>query len=384
MCLGWRRCVWVLGTIVLAAMIVASVLTAPAPVLSGGVLPPQSDSSDLATRGETLFRTNFTPEQGLGPLYNRTSCLGCHVAPTIGGVGPEGLGTATRVGRLTPAGFDALIGHGGPIARTHSVAESGLPCDLSAGIPEGANVTSVRNAPDLHGTGLIDQIPDSEIAAGAVVHRDGIHGRAHWVRTADGKLRIGRFGWKADTATLRQFVAEAFRNELGITSPLAPVDFARGGRTSQHRCPGEGDTVEGDETIIDAVTAFVAQLPAPTAGTAIPQGQALFDTIGCSSCHKPYLNSGKQQVWLYSDLLLHDLGPDLDDRVVQNHARGRDWRTAPLWGLSTRPRLLHDARAHTFSEAILSHGGEATAARRRFRQLSPVERDTLLAFLTRL
>jgi CxxC motif-containing protein (DUF1111 family) len=384
MYLGRRRCVRVLGTVALAAMIVASVPTTPTPVLSGGVSPPQSDSSDLATRGETLFRTNFTPEQGLGPLYNRTSCLGCHVAPTIGGSGPEGLGTATRVGRLALAGFDALIGHGGPVARTHSVAEAGLPCDLSTGIPAGANVTSVRNAPDLHGTGLIDQIPDSEIAAGSVLHRDGIRGRPHWVHTADGKSRIGRFGWKADTATLRQFVAEAFHNELGITSPLAPIDFARGGRTSQHRCPGESDTVEDDGTIIDAVTAFVAQLPAPTAGTAIPQGQALFGTIGCSSCHTPYLNSGQQQVWLYSDLLLHDLGPDLDDKVVQDHARGRDWRTAPLWGLSARPRLLHDARAHTISEAILFHGGEAAGTRQRFRQLSQAERNCLLAFLARL
>jgi CxxC motif-containing protein (DUF1111 family) len=168
------------------------------------------------------------------------------------------------------------------------------------------------------------------------------------------------------------------------TSPLAPVDFASRGRTSQHRCPGESDTVEDDGTIIDAVTEFVAQLPARAAGTAIQQGQTLFDTIGCNSCHTPYLNSGSRQVWLYSDLLLHDLGPDLDDKIVQNHARGRDWRTAPLWGLSTRSRLMHDARARTIAQAIFAHGGEATATKRRFDQLSQVDRDALLAFLARL
>lgn len=342
------------------------------------------DPTSLAARGAVLFTTQFTPRQGLGPLFNHTSCVGCHAAPTAGGMGPEGLGTASRVGRLTSAGFDPMIGRGGPIVRVHSVAEEGLPCDLMGGIPAGANVTSVRNASDLHGTGLIDAIPDEEITKGAIPRGDDVKGRVHWVRDADGRERIGRFGWKADTVTLRQFVANAFRNELGITSPLAPVDLAPAGQPNRLRCPGEGASLEDDGTIVDAVTAFIASLPEPAARATSRRGAALLGTVGCAACHTPSLSLGNRRLLLYSDLLLHDLGPDLDDKVVQGQAGGRDWRTTPLWGLGTRPRLLHDGRARTIPEAILAHHGEATAARERFRLLSPEERDALLVFLAGL
>jgi len=342
------------------------------------------DPAGLVARGADLFSTRFTSKQGLGPIFNHTSCVGCHAVPTAGGMGPEGLGTATRVGRLSPAGFDPMTGRGGPVARAHSVTEEGMPCDLAAGIPAGANVTSVRNASDLHGTGLIDAIPDEEIAAGAVPRGDGVKGRVHLVKTADGRERIGRFGWKADTITLRQFVAEAFRNELGITSPLAPVDLAPAGQPGRRRCAGEGAGVEDDGSMVDAVTAFLAALPPPTARATSPRGEALFGMVGCAACHTPSLSLGNRRVPLYSDLLLHDLGPDLDDKVVQGQASGRDWRTTPLWGVGARSRLLHDGRARTVAEAVLAHGGEATAARQRFRSLSPQEREALLAFLAGL
>jgi CxxC motif-containing protein (DUF1111 family) len=364
----------------------ATVAVAAAPMAVSPTSNPRAaadNTASLARRGAILFTTEFTPEQGLGPLFNRTSCVGCHAGPGAGGMGPDGLGTATRVGRLTPDGFDPLIGSGGPVARAHSVAEEGLPCDLVPGIPARANVTSVRNAPDLHGVGLIDAIPDDEIAAGAVPRGDGVRGRAHWVKTADGRERIGRFGWKADTATLRQFVANAFRNELGITSPLAPTDFMPAGRLGS-RCLGEGDGVEDDGTMVDAVTAFLAALPPPAARAESPLGATLFRATGCAACHTPSLTLGQRRAWLYSDLLLHDLGPDLDDKMVQGQANGRDWRTTPLWGLGTRPRLLHDGRARTIAEAILAHGGEAAAARQRFHLLLSEERDALLTFLAGL
>jgi len=336
------------------------------------------------SRGALLFITRFTPEQGLGPLFNGASCVTCHAIPTVGGMGPNGLGTATRVGQLTSVGFDPLISLGGPIARAHSVTEENKSCDLVAGIPARANVTSVRNAPDLHGTGAIDAIPDAEIAVGAGPQRDGVHGRPNWVTTVDGRKRIGRFGWKADTATLREFVANAFRNELGITSPLAPIDLAPIGKSGRHHCPGESSSPEDDGTIVDAVTAFVAALSPLNPRTASFQGAALFSSIGCDACHQPTLSLGKRRLWLYSDLLLHDLGPDLDDKVTQGSAEGRDWRTTPLWGLHTRPRFLHDGRARTISEAVLAHGGEATRARLRFRLLPKKKRDALLVFLSGL
>jgi CxxC motif-containing protein (DUF1111 family) len=110
----------------------------------------------------------------------------------------------------------------------------------------------------------------------------------------------------------------------------------------------------------------------------------VFAAIGCVACHTPSLLLGDRQVSLYSDLLLHNLGPDLDDKVSQGQAAGSDWRTTPLWGLGTRPRLLHDGRARTLVAAIMAHGGEAASAVRHFRELSSSERDILLAFLRSL
>jgi CxxC motif-containing protein (DUF1111 family) len=332
--------------------------------------------TDLVARGAVLFATNPTPARGLGPLYNDTSCLACHGVPTAGGVGPEGLGTATRVGRLTPAGFDPLAGQGGPVARAHAVPEAGAACQAEPGIPVAATITSVRNAFILYGSGLIDAIPDEVIIAGAVPRGDGIHGRPHLVRDASGQQRVGRFGWKADTASLRQFVADAFRNELGITSPLAPAELPPAGSG----CP-IGAGLDDDGRLIEAVTAYLAALPPPVAHSAPARGAVLFGTTGCAHCHTPSLTLGQQQVPLYSDLLLHDVGPDLDDKVMQGQAGGRDWRTTPLWGLADRPRLLHDGRARTIPEAILAHGGEATTAVQRYRALSLEDREALLAFL---
>lgn len=136
--------------------------------------------------------------------------------------------------------------------------------------------------------------------------------------------------------------------------------------------------------MVMAVAAYLASLPPPTAAASRPAGAQIFTAIGCAACHTPSLPLGDRQVALYSDLLLHNLGPDLDDKVIQGQAAGPDWRTTPLWGLGTRPRLLHDGRARTMVAAIMAHGGEAASAVRHFRELSSRERDMLLAFLQAL
>jgi CxxC motif-containing protein (DUF1111 family) len=379
----WEHGRWRTTLVLPILSCVIAFMSLPA-VSQGNQRSPSSVDKALVDRGDLLFSTSLTPGQGLGPLFNNSSCIGCHSTPTKGGMGPKGLGTATRIGRLTPTGFDPMIGRGGPVARTRSVAERGLPCDIQPGIPLGANVTSVRNAPDLYGKGLIDLVPDQVIAAGARDKGEGVHGRVNWVEEKEGNKRVGRFGWKADTATLKQFVADAFRNELGITSPLAPVDIALSGQPGHHRCFGEGSGPEDDGTMIDAVTAFIASLPAPRANNGSSRGSILFSTIGCEACHTPNLPLGSQQLWLYSDLLIHDMGSELDDKVVQGLATGRDWRTTPLWGLSVRPRFLHDGRARTLMEAILAHGGEANSAKQRFLRLQPQDNDALILFLSNL
>jgi CxxC motif-containing protein (DUF1111 family) len=332
-------------------------------------------AGDPVQSGAAIFATPLTPETGLGPLYNGRACIDCHASPAPGGMGKDGLSTVLRVGQLTDGGFDPLVAQGGPVARAHSVTELGAACDLMPGIPPEANVTSVRNAPSLFGDGLIDTIPDEVIAAGAVPRDDGVQGRVNLVNG-----RVGRFGWKADTATLEQFVADAFRNEHGVTNPGAPEAHLPSARGGSEPCAGESSSLKDDGSRVSALAAYVGSLPSPQLAAVQPAGEAVFEQIGCASCHTPSLNG----VPLYSDLLLHDMGRTLDDKVVQADARGQDWRTTPLWGLGSRPRFLHDGRARTIQAAVTAHGGEADPAVTRFQALSPDDRQALLSFLSAL
>ncbi|GAC1322832.1 MAG: hypothetical protein NVSMB2_20270 [Chloroflexota bacterium] len=350
-----------------------------------GALPGVSMTASaqvVAPDGAALFRKAFTPQEGLGPLYNEVSCAACHSTPDIGGSGAKGLATVLRVGHLSGGNFDPLAGAGGPFARAHAVSELGSTCALAAGIPAAANLTSVRNTPALYGTGLIDAIPDATILAQADAERAPVHGRPNTVTTLDGQQRVGRFGWKASTATLDQFVGEAFRNELGLTNPIAPTDVLPASGAS--RCAEDSQTTELSGAAVTAVSEFVASLPAPTpsADPVSMRGATVFATSGCASCHAPTLaGADGQPVPLYSDLLLHDLGADLDDKVVEASAGGVDWRTTPLWGLRLRTRYLHDGRAQTLWAAIAAHDGEAADSAAAYRALSDADRAALLAFL---
>ena len=338
----------------------------------------------LAARGALAFVAELAPADGLGPLYNARSCGFCHSVPDVGGMGSGTQGTVVRVGRFGDGQFDPLAGRGGPVARAHAVSELGFPCDLAPGVPAAANLTSVRNAPALFGAGLVEAMPDAVIVAAAVPRGDGVHGRPNRIRGPDGRTRVGRFGWKADVATVRDFVGQALRNEHGITNPVAPDDIVGAGPAAAG-CPGFGTGLEDDGSRVAALTAFIGSLAPPAApGAPDAAGSALFAAVGCAACHRPTLEAGEPRVALYSDLLLHDVGALLDDGVVQGDARGRDWRTTPLWGLGSRARYLHDGRARTLSAAITAHGGEAAPAADRFRALSPAERALLLRFLSSL
>jgi CxxC motif-containing protein (DUF1111 family) len=298
-------------------------------------------------------------------------------------MGRHGLATVVRVGKFTRGSF--VIGRRGPVAPEHAISELGVACGRQAGIPAGVNVTSVRNAPPLFGSGLIDAISDDVIRAGAVTRGGGVRGRPNIVRGTDGRQHVGRFGWKAHVPALELFVAEAFRSELGLTSPLAP---AAPPSSSTHAvvsaCAEKSAAAEVDRDDLAAVVAFLSALPAPAPQRAASAGARVFQQTGCAACHVPALRAGKREVALYSDLLLHDMGRALDDRVIQGSAAGADWRTTPLWGLADRTRFLHDGRARSVTAAILTHGGEAQAATQRFRSLSDQERRNLLAFLQTL
>ena len=177
-----------------------------------------------------------------------------------------------------------------------------------------------------------------------------------------------------------------FGNEIGITSPLAPQDVAI---LADSGCGQINPGLDDDGSIIRAVTAYLAALPVPLpepsmskSAESYPLGQQLFSSTGCASCHTPTLLSKRGDVALYSDLLLHEMGPSLNDGIIQGDASGAEWRTTPLWGLRLRARFLHDGRAATLAEAILTHDGEGAAAARAFRRLTHDDRKALPVFIS--
>ena len=337
-------------------------------------------------QGADIFSHDMATNQALGPLFNEQSCSGCHNTPAAGGMGADAGSFVTRIARTQDGDFALLPGHARPIARQHSIAELGSSCGLPTGIPPQANLTSLRSAMTLRGTALIDNVLVSQLLAAATDQSipAGVRGRVNVL--PDG--RIGRFGWKAQTATLVEFMGEAFRDEIGVTNPLAPDDLVDG-------CGANIMKPEMDAVPLTALVAFLNTLDPPA--TPVPvcstlPGATVFSTVGCANCHKAtYVVPGSTNVFgttvpsltarLYSDLLLHDMGPGLADGFQQGSASGSEFRTAPLWGVSDRVHFLHDGRATTILDAILLHGGQASDAVAAFNALSAADRQALLAFL---
>ena len=322
--------------------------------------------------GADMFATELSPFQAVGPLFNGRACGDCHNDPIEGGMGATAATFVTRVGRISNGVFDPLIGEGGPVARAHSIAELGFPCVLRPGVTPLANVTSKRSAMTLRGTALIDFVQNSDILTAQAAEPDAVRGKVN--QLADG--RLGRFGWKAQFATLVEFMGDAFTNEMGVTNPLAPRDEVRG-------CGASLLDPEIDAVPVEAVTAFMGTLdpaiPDPTCLAA--PGATTFATLGCAGCHTPSFPGPTRTINLYSDLLVHDMGATLDDQFVAGSASGSEWRTAPLWRVSDRVHFLHDGRAASIADAITAHGGQAAAAAAGFATLDATTRQALLDFL---
>jgi CxxC motif-containing protein (DUF1111 family) len=354
---------------------------------------PGLSANDLAdfTQGRDEFEAVETPEGGLGPIFNGSSCAACHSAGGIGGASNE---TVTRFGRLAGGKFDALAHLGGSLLQARAIDPEALEH-----VPAEANVVAKRLATPLFGAGLMEAIADADIELNAARPQpDGIRGRALKVLdVASGTWRIGRFGWKSQHATLLTFAGDAYVNEMGVTSRLFPTENAPNGRADLlaqfDKVPDVEDAVDpatgkGD---IDHAADFMRLLappPAVRATAASLAGERLFQQARCTACHVPVMFTGAhpiaalahQPARLYSDLLLHDMGR-LGDGIEQDGAKGREMRTAPLWGLRARTTFLHDGRAATVREAIRQHDGEGTKARLRFEALKPSEQQQLLAFL---
>lgn len=362
----------------------------PAPHLGDPVAGLDKAQREQFDRGRAIFARAFTPETGLGPLFNANACGECHEEPVTGGRGDE---VEVHVALVRPdQTCDPLAERGGPVIQQHvtPVLKSALGID-SEPVPQGVPMAH-RTTPDIFGFGLLDAVPEKEILDRADPDdrdRDGISGRAN--RTADG--RVGRFGRKAQVASLRQFNDDAFLIEVGITSPADPQESTIGGRPIPSGVDPAADP-EVDAGALADMDAFVRFLappqPLPLERTG-RRGRKVFGRIGCASCHVPILETGDspiaalehKEVAAYTDLLLHDMGPDLAD-ICLGLATPSEFRTEPLMGLHLMPQFLHDGRANTIEEAVRLHAGEASRARDRFQALDDRDRAAILAFLKSL
>jgi CxxC motif-containing protein (DUF1111 family) len=348
--------------------------------------------------GDEQFGLPFTPSTGLGPIFNNVSCAACHSGDGRGR--PDN--NLVRISR----GADPALDVGGPQIQDRAIAGA-VPEEIPPGVDR-----SERLPPAVFGVGLIEAIPVADILANADEFDsdgDGISGRPNFVTPGDfvpssepgggPGPQLGRFSRKAQVSSLLQQTVEAYHQDIGVTTDFLPVENVNPQASQATRAADHVADPELPAAQVEQVLAYLRMLqpPAPGGSTARRQrGEQMFSAIGCASCHVPSFTAGPspipaiegRPVVLYSDLLLHDMGPGLADDRPDGDASGREWRTAPLWGLRVMRDfldgdafLLHDGRAQSVEEAIDLHGGEALAARDAFAGLSPEDRAALLDFV---
>lgn len=412
--------------------------------------------------GNAIFRKNWVSSpsstqasDGLGPLFNERACQNCHVKDGRGRP-PEGVSSTSMFLRLardasTEEEKAALADHKAlnfpdPVygSQLQELAVPGLRgegrmrvdyTEEKVSLGDGTTVLlrkprysvddpgygpldprttlSPRLTPPMIGLGLIEQIAPADILANADPDDrdgDGISGKPNIVRDPrTGKLVLGRFGWKAQAASIRQQAAEAFAGDIGISTPEVPKPW--GDCTeAQKACLAMPNGVqerlgatEAPPPVMDLVTFYSQNLAVPARRDIekpeVLAGKKQFYEMGCISCHTPKFVTRRdtpnnaqafQLIWPYSDFLLHDMGEGLADGQRVGDAGGSDWRTPPLWGIGLTATVngnafyLHDGRARTLAEAILWHGGEGRKARDRFAAADAADRDALIEFLESL
>lgn len=363
----------------------------------GGLTQEELDSF---VRGREVMTRRFTPEEGLGPFYNTTSCAACHSAPVTGGSAPV-YRNFYLVGLGFPGSQSPIPGLPSMALPSYAAIEGNRPS-----IPDpqvvGLPVTAAhRNGPPFLGVGLFEFVSNNEIYSRADPEdddQDGISGRFN----TDGVGNVGRFGYKLQANFIEAFIRGAMRNQMGITTD--PV-MGSGGIVSASLLQvsaGFDDPTEDTDSVPDPEISFddmadlltFNRLVAPPNqkefGAEEELGSTLFDQINCTKCHVPVLSSSVGDLHAYTDLLLHDMGPNLADGismgVPQFWASGvqtteSEFRTQPLWGVSLHGPWLHDGRAGSIEEAILLHGGEGQASRDAFDALSTSEKEAIVRFL---
>lgn len=413
--------------------------------------------------GNAIFRKQWVSSpsstrssDGLGPLYNARACQNCHLKDGRGHPPTEGEAAASMFLRLsippqTQEHKRLLAEHRGNVipeptygGQLQNFAIQGQTPEGQMAIryqdhpvtfADGSTVTlrkpaysvtspgfgplhpetmlSPRVAPQMIGLGLLEAVPEATIRAHADPDDkdgDGISGRTSevWSHEKD-HVMLGRFGWKAGNPSIKQQSADAFNGDMGLSTSLFPSSSGdcTGAQKACRSAPNgnspKPDDPEVSDQLLDLVTFYSQNLAVPLRRNAdsggVLQGKTIFNSIGCSSCHRPSMTTGEapgqphlsnQTIWPYTDLLLHDMGEGLADNRPEGVATGREWRTAPLWGIgltetvSGHTFLLHDGRARNVEEAILWHGGEAKAARDAYMALTKADRDALIAFVNSL
>jgi CxxC motif-containing protein (DUF1111 family) len=332
------------------------------------------------------FLHGESPGTGLGPVFNGRRCAECHNAPVAGGSSAR---TVMRIGTVSGGAFDPLEAYGGPVLQTSGIS-TGSCAVIGETVPAAATIVAERNAPALFGLGLVEAISDASIRRVRERQRAPLSGRFNVNQATN---RIGRFGWKAQTATLHDFAAEAYRDELGITSPFVPVDAPPQGVPSACDVGADPEDDGNDVAAFADFMTLLAPLPAPERTPEARRGRRYFRRLKCNGCHTdkyrtshvfPVAALRGLRVPIFSDLLLHDMGPGLADGITQENASGSEFRTAPLWGVRASAPYLHDGRAATLEAAVAAHGGEAQESVGRFLGLDADEVAALVAYLESL
>ncbi|MFT7583586.1 MAG: CxxC motif-containing protein (DUF1111 family), partial [Myxococcota bacterium] len=358
-------------------------------------------------RGKAVAMRRFTVADGQGPQFNASFCGSCHEKPVLGGSASryrnfQVVGQALGDGSFTPTGLNG-------VQTQFHVDGTRVPSDPDT------NVVATRNPIPFFGVGVLAEIPGEEILKRADPEDrdgDGISGRPNFDRGF-----VGRFGRKSQTVSIEGFIRGPLFNHLGLTSnPLSndrkrdlpvpsaadigePPAVGEGALTvlelAQAAAPDE-PTIDDDDApdpelaeqdLFDIVSmSMLLGAPRPDAvlNVAAEAGQTLFNEVGCASCHTPTLRSPRGLIPVYSDLLLHDMGPEMADGIPMKVATGSEFRTQPLWGVIAAAPYLHDGRADTLDEAIRWHGGEGQVARDAYVALDATAQGQIMAFLESL
>lgn len=406
----------------------------PSPILTNDELKKHRDGLTLF---DGIFVTNPAPIQGgLGPLFNASSCEGCHVKNgragfpqfqnDLGGlllrISQNGIGANGQP--LEVYSFGTQLQNKAVIGKIPEAQVTWTFEYFNEELADGEIITlqkpnftiinpytslpgnvliSPRIAPPVFGLGLLDAVSENTILSNSDendINKDGISGRVNYVwDDQNNKVAIGKFGWKANQPNLYQQTAKAFHEDMGLTSTL----YNKESSTGQIQYDGLNDDPELSTEDLVLSTFYIQSLGAPKRRNAknatILRGKQIFMEAKCGSCHLPKLSTSfsfeapfnsNQTIYPYSDLLLHDMGSGLADNRPDFLANGQEWRTAPLWGIGLtelvngHSNFLHDGRARNLMEAILWHDGEAKKSKDQIKKLNKSDRNSLISFLKSL